>query len=578
MRDDCEVHPLDDEFMDQDWSRGKREQLGTLQGEADNRFSHALALVAHLLEGPRTIDAERWQQRCANLIMVLRQHVAAQDLLPLLMRAQRTVKTQELSASNAPSSHSLINEMTTAGTIAQAYSRDSWRFIRPGGASVERVAATTFLQQSGHGRPVIQSLRAEVGRRGKPSGAMEDIVGTLPALQAAIELLTWAMTLPSVDDNSCIVTWQLDDDVFLATPTLLQDWNMALRRWLERGRDIHHIVNRSRDQCAGHPKAAVIAENLLSLLGSRGHYKPYFVPADSNSSGHQERVADERTGDSREQVEYVIVPGVGAVTLKLAQGERSVTSARFTPPGRDLDALVGRFRTTLATTVCAYSAFHRWPDRGYHEGIVRLEDQPGDRYVVIDGLSDSVIPYLIHCQRAQEVCEQRPDIANEVDHVLAWQKRRTAAVLRNMQAYQYCDVTSRRAIERLVRDGRYQTEDIWTAYGANPLTPKQVKMVLAALIGRLQSHSRYHLLLLEDNNADLCGAEVLVKPGHAAFVEFWLTDVYGLRVRSDVEIVEPTVVQAYCEAIVSTTTARAERSKTQVIEYLNEQLEAVDHC
>ncbi len=282
---------------------------------------------------------------------------------------------------------------------------------------------------------------------------------------------------------------------------------------------------------------------------------------------------------SPDEVEHIIIPEVGAVTL-IMRGGNEVTHALYTAPGRSLDALVRRFRPVWRGATCSYSACYRWPDKRYHEAIVRLEQQPGDRYVLVDGLSDSAVPYFIHRQRAQSLLGAYPERQDEIQRVLDLQKMRTKAVYHNLHTYQYCDITSRSAIRRLVCEGKYQAQgDIWSALGAVDLTPEQVRILLSGLIRRLEMFPNYRLFLLDGRDAEMCRTEFMVKPEHAAFVEYWLADSSGRRVRSDVEIVEPTVVQAYSEALWKEVALRAEGHKHRVIAFLREQLDTLeDHC
>lgn len=534
--------------------------------------ARAVSTMNDVMEDSRDLPApHRLELQQATLVGALQR-----EFTPLLDALANSDQAPELIAAADSGSRrgaSFLMNMLDSDTERHSYAHIHQAAIA---RATPEPTTRSVLQQSSHGRPVIQALRQDAAALESAGNIVEDIHGTLPSLEAAVHFLTWTAASVPPGSYPCIVTWRLDDNVFWEKPTLLNEWNSALRRLVERGWDVKHLVYRSTNKLRQLRKATAIAENLHALLGATGCYEPYFVTDDASRSEHI--VPGHGVTGEAEEAEYVIVPGVGAVTLVAGSGN-GVTHAQYISHGSQLDSLVRRFSTTWRAATCVYSACYRWPDKRYHEAIVRLEQQPGDRYVLVDGLSDSAVPYFIHRQRAARLLQDHPERRDEILHVLALQKLRTAAVLHNIQGSKFFDVTSRRAIKRLVRERKYQAQgDIWSVFGAADLTPAQVHALLTVLIRRLEMHSTYHLLLVDDHNADLCRTEFLVKPDHAAFVEYWLANASGQRVRSDVEIVEPAVIEAYSKALWQEVTVSAERRKDKVLEFLREQLAAVDHC
>lgn len=551
----------------------------SVQRAVADLIGRIVALAAALLEGSLKVSVQQWRLIQAAFEVAM-QRTLMLEVLSTIAHTKQELENSGMVAlgSSVPSGRNFLfsgrsaSEGKQMAVAPSSHEGQMAPFVMSEGG-YESGLSMQLLLCSGRGRPVIQALQTELHDGASQLGRVEHIPGRLAAFDAAMELLTRAATRMSPGVTPCVLTWYLDDNVYAETPGLLREWISALRRLLDRGWTIQHVIRSPHNQGQDQSKAIAVVDYLHALLGAPGRYEPYFVSVDPGVLEQQ------AIGDSHVYTnEYVIVPDLGALVLN-APGGVYVTHARFISPGNELDALIRRFRVSTAGATCVYKACHRWPDEGYQKRITELEEKPGERFVVIDGLSDSVVPFVIHRQRAEKLCERYPERAAAITQMLAWQKRRVGAVLRNMQAYRYFDVTSCQAIERLVREGKYQAEgDIWTALGAEPLTRSQVKLLLTAIIRRLQTHQGYHLFLLNDRDAELCRREFLVKAGNGVFAENWLADAQGQSVRADIEIVDPALVEAYTKAIWHDVSARAERRKDQVIAYLQRHVDALSHC
>jgi hypothetical protein len=226
--------------------------------------------------------------------------------------------------------------------------------------------------------------------------------------------------------------------------------------------------------------------------------------------------------------------------------------------------------------------------------LTRVEKQEGDRYLVMDGLSESTIPLSIHDERAtvlRELLRQHShpgarEDAQFVDQILANRKERDEGIAQYLRRFRYRDICPKRALLRLVSDGIYSLDDSLLQVAARWLSPEQIETVkmtipqriahLEALVERLRTHRHYELILLEDEEAAICRTYYLAKARYAVLLEYWRPRPDGTKEQVDIEINEPAIVRAfYDNPLWAHYAALPAGHKERVIAFLEEQLEVL---
>ncbi|WIG60511.1 MAG: hypothetical protein OJF49_003259 [Ktedonobacterales bacterium] len=391
---------------------------------------------------------------------------------------------------------------------------------------------------------------------------MKRITSPEAIMRVAIDLLEHALDQHAPPMGMITLTWFLDTEILARGHPLWHDWNCSLRRALDHGWGVRHLSRATLDK----HKAPRIAEYMCNLLGTTGLYEPWLLPADS--PWH----APVDPGDSSDaRYEFIIVPGVGGLRMVAPDGDQ-ITQCRLLPCNAQLEWIESRLARGVAHARRVHEQVFPSPSLDYLRAILRIERHAAARLAMINGLGETAVPHAIHKQRADQLRSSGAD-NSEITCMLTLQQERERAMLQNLARYPHYDACPMRAIARLVETGVYQSQDTWMAIGAPPLTRPQVRELLTHLIERVDSQPNYHLLLLEDDSADPDPTEFLVKPGHSAMVEFWLTDTQGQRKRADIEIVEPSIVAALHDpALWNKLTAHALSDRSSVIGFLRDQM------
>lgn len=443
-------------------------------------------------------------------------------------------------------------------------------------SGAHRGADGTWNTGAGPGAQLADAMLLQ-GRKGRQVLCYEDtpecqvqmgrISGPETCLQAVIEFLERTLLLPvPVSKPPITFTWLLDGEILESGHPLWQDWAMAMRRVLDQGWTVRHLVRVTSNQ----RKTVRVVEYMRKFLGASGLYDPYLLPAESVW-----HVAGGDADWGGNGYEFITVPGLGALQLVAPDG-RHVTQCRLHSAGARLEALERHVTRVVQSAKRVYAGRYLSPDANYQHAMASIEEYPGARFAVINGLGETTVPPGILEQRAHELRAKGVD-ETVVATLLALQTKRVHVMERNLKRYPHYDVCPKQAIERLVRNGPYQgiyqTQDSWVALGASRLTPEQIRAHLEFLIKRLESRSNYYLLLLEEENADLHFTEFLAKAGHRAMVEFWLTDAQGQRKRADLDIIEPSIVEAlHSPSSWSEMTAHTLSDKAHVLDFLRQQL------
>lgn len=183
----------------------------------------------------------------------------------------------------------------------------------------------------------------------------------------------------------------------------------------------------------------------------------------------------------------------------------------------------------------------------FHEAVARAEAYEGERYLVLDGLSEVTTPDWINEERVRPILARGEWAADFVTGLLGIRRQRRAAALEQLAEWGFCDICSKNAIRRLCDEGIPSVDDALTAAGCPPQSREQRVAHLEEVI-RLLETSKYRLALLDEQHAAVCRTFWLVKKEHAVLLETWRPTVQGRRVDVNIEIAEPAIIEAFRES------------------------------
>lgn len=365
----------------------------------------------------------------------------------------------------------------------------------------------SILRQAGRGKPVIREIGIPRAA-GHEQHFGRDIE---TCMRAAIQLVESVALPPETGSREIIISWQGNESLVEASghPYLREQWVNAFRVALERGWTIAHLIDFSGSAKEQQKKAQVIMLNLLAFLGTRGRYLPYLLPA---------------PGHGATATRHVVVPGMGALVI------RGIQEAVYYPPGPDYVeqlAVVTRLREREELLFTQ----HERDSSEWNALIAGVEQAPGDRYLVMDGLSPSTMPLEVHRERRDAVLALRAKdaaVQRLARDLYFYREQRVTAITRHLATWRYWDICPARTLDRLVRLGESNLdgmEDTFAALGAPKVTATQRIAQLNNIISLMRDFPNYELVLLDDPvEADACRSYHMVKAGQAVLLEFWRPD------------------------------------------------------
>jgi transcriptional regulator with XRE-family HTH domain len=368
--------------------------------------------------------------------------------------------------------------------------------------------------------------------------------GSEEIVQLAIRLVTTAGLNPPTDPNrgAIIVTWRGATDPIGAVRDahLRTQWVGAIRTALARGWDYIHCIQLSQDDS----RALRSVLNVLQFLGPSNRYKPRLIAATAPELAH----LGER--------DFVVVPGQGILELNGAE------SAHYYRPNqeRSFEHLYSIVAQLVARSQPLYEQYERMSAER-RDVRTQLEAAPGHRYLLMDGIPQDLVPPRVHLERYHQLVhilrEQgaSPERLQLAQTTLRNRKDREELAREQLRVWRHRDICPERAIRRLAHEGQTTANDVndtlWLLSEGKlpPLTLEQRHACLSALVERLRKYRSYELVLLPDEQADMCGTYCLIKTGQAVLLQFWKPRRGGaanhLGEHVTIRMTDPTVVRAF---------------------------------
>lgn len=416
------------------------------------------------------------------------------------------------------------------------------------GAAVERLLRQAGPQsRSKEGDPSpLPSLYPPALR---PSGV---IWGRPALLEAIISLLEHLPPLPRPQSNTLLLTFQGAEDAFDDFPELHHQYMQALQGVLQRGWQVCHLWRINRDR----RRSIALVESSLKLLGT-GRYLPSFISD---------------YGTLAPPYDLLVIPKTAAMLCFATQNPRRVDAGLLTHDLEHIELTHTHFyqlqamSQPLAHIYLPQNGPQMW--RAYADA----ESQSGGRIVVKDGLSFITEPPSWYSQNGlmtQTIDLSGPDLTTALES----QHRRYAAFQTNIASYPYRDICPRRAIERLVQDGRAPSNDRLPP--GFRFSPQAWRAQVERVIHLLRTYEQYELALIDEQEEQFIPTEMFweVTGQHTVLMLSWSTDMTGKDIIIELAINEPSIIHAFHDyfAELWERIAPPHKDKAQVIEWLEQQ-------
>jgi len=245
----------------------------------------------------------------------------------------------------------------------------------------------------------------------------------------------------------------------------------------------------------------------------------------------------------------LVVPTRGALELVAEQAGAEPEALVYAPD--DLEVVREHFKRLNEVT---RALLWQYPSMSaeYNDALRLIDEQAGNRYLVLDGLAENTVPREIFLQRAQALQRKRPELARLIEGLIRNHDARASALERMLGTHDFYMVCPTSAIERLVRSGEYAKDDWLALLGGEPETVEQRKLHLRHVAALVTGFERFHLALADPPpSAELFNIYWAVKyadDARSLMLEKWVGDARGrvdTLVELDIEVRHPDVVDAF---------------------------------
>ncbi len=354
----------------------------------------------------------------------------------------------------------------------------------------------------------------------------------------ALQMIEMLEGLPNAasrtdEDATIVLTWQSRDPIELTTE--VQDrWQAAIQAVLRRGWRILYLCRLD----ANISRTVRLVEMMQGFFGA-GAYSPRYF----------------RTyGTLTPAWDMLIIPGIAAVMIFATRTAYSGDASIVTWDAQHIDTLLAYARQLAQQTTPFVNVYFLSKSAiAMSQVLIDAETHLGGRFLVkeelsvltqpeawFDGVPPPGIPELLSSEDWRTVAERR--------------KARIAAFKRNIDAYDYYDICTERAIRTLVQRGAYpNTLDDSQSQHARQRRERCLEH-LRNTVALLRQYERYHLALVSDHQLNDPGPNGLpsgaiweVTGDNNVFMTTQIPDETGSPAPANLHITEPTVAEGFRE-------------------------------
>lgn len=333
-------------------------------------------------------------------------------------------------------------------------------------------------------------------------------------------------SLPPVarhQQREILLSFQGEEDAYDDFPELQVRYQQALAGALQRGWQIRHLWRLDHDT----HRSLLLVENMLKLLGT-GRYQPSYF--------HQ-------YGTLAPPYDLLVIPQAAAMLVLATQNPHRADAALLTYDPEQIELLHTHFSQLLAQSQPLVQSYLPQDEVRVWQAYADAEAHPGGRVTVKDGLTFLAEPpswYQAESLLAPAIQVSRPALSV----VFECQQRRYESFQTHITSSTYRDICPKRAIERLIRQGKPPRNDRIPGFRF-PAEARRAQLEYTLYV--LKTYEHYQLALIDEEEEEMIPTEMFweVAGGNTVLMLTWSTDVSGNDIIVDLVIQEPTIVRAF---------------------------------
>ena len=344
-------------------------------------------------------------------------------------------------------------------------------------------------------------------------------------------------------------------------------WIESLSNAMNRGWNIIHLLEYFSD----HNMRMSLARNIHMLQGYSGKYMPLYIGRGVNRTVNHIRW-------NIPPYNIMVSSGKSAFIMFATNRHNAVDSVIKFDSGAIVDEIkkhCSRVRERSEIIVDA----HQIGGESFDAEQLRASAYFTNRSVIMDGISEVIIPNAIFEQLLDEIITNNYTDNIDVDRIKAYSSARRRDFIEQITSAGnrliFKDIYPKNAINRLVYDGIISLDSPIYRYGGRRLSPNERRECILNMLRLLGEHENYQIGLLDDNEQDIARNFFLVKSQKAVFIEGRINR--NEYVGDAVRIIDELTVDSfelYFDHIWNSL-QRHNKEKAKVMEFIRSKLEEI---
>lgn len=281
----------------------------------------------------------------------------------------------------------------------------------------------------------------------------------------------------SDEERTITLTWQSREPIEMSAE-LQESWGLALRQVMKRGWRIRYLCRLDHDI----HRSVRLVQMMRDFVSTGNYFPRYFTTY----------------GVLLPPYDLLVIPRVGAAVFFSSARDSADDGGIVTHDPNHIQLLQGHARLLAANTTSFMTPFYGYESREYAAMMRDAELHRGGRLALKDGLSITTQPEEWYTN--SPIKRSPTTLSLETWEMLALTRaERIATFKRYLGVYDFYDICTERAIERLAIRGAYPADDPVNR-GQQP--PEIRLQHLRNVVSLLEEYPHYHLGLVSDRQVN----------------------------------------------------------------------------
>lgn len=433
----------------------------------------------------------------------------------------------------------------------------------------------------------VFSLRNRIRRMRKPGNKSSEAVGQLVensrgktirpsaplnrskarGAQILFDVINLLLEAPppgnrSEEERTITLTWQSREPIEMSVE-LQESWWLALRQVMKRGWRIRYLCRLDHDI----NRTVKLVQMMRDLVSTGNYFPRYFTTYGVLSPSY----------------DLLVIPRVGAAMFFSSNRDNADDGGIVTREPNHVQLLQGHARLLATHTTSFMTPFYGYDTKEYATMTRDAEFHRGGRLALKDGLSITTQPeeWYTHSPIQRSPATLSLETWELLAHTRA---ERIATFKRYLAVYDFYDICTERAIERLAFRGAYPGDD---PVNRGPQPPEIRLQHLRNVVTLLQEYPHYHLGLVSDRQVNSTDKKLhipvevkfAVTADNSVFMGVSSLESESQRKAVGLRIQEPTLAEGfrtYFHEHCWDKIPDIRRERKDVIKFINDRIKAIE--